>query len=79
MPKPQNTQVFTTLSDRRTGGPGSAKVEDGDAALGFVVLFLGTPSRLVDLERELQARLLPLVPAPRLLFALPDLLDDERG
>jgi hypothetical protein len=58
----------------------SAEVEDDHAALRlFILFFPGTPGGLVDLERKLQARLLPLMPAPLLLLTLPDLLDDERG
>jgi hypothetical protein len=56
-----------------------AKIEDRDTALRLVFFFRRATRWLIDLERHLEARLLPLVPAPLLLFSLPDLLDDERG
>jgi hypothetical protein len=57
----------------------SAQIQNRHAALDFFVLFLGgTPSRLVDFERQLEPRLLGIAPQALLFFPLPDLLDDER-
>ena len=57
-----------------------AQIQNRDAALDLFFFFLlwGSPRRLVDLERQLETRLLGVAPQPLLLFTLPDLLDDER-
>jgi hypothetical protein len=58
---------------------GSAEVEDCYPPVLFFgfFFFAGAPHR--HIERKLQAGLLALVAPPLLLFALPDLFDDERG
>lgn len=80
-----HTPPFATMPRFFNRFPGDsfqplAKIEDRDAALRLVFFFRRRATRwLVDFERHLEARLLPLVPAALLLFALSDLLDDERG
>jgi hypothetical protein len=63
----------------RTADAVSAQIQNRDAALDLFLFFLrGTPCRLMDLERQLETRLLGVAPQPLLVFTLPDLLDDER-
>src|SRR5215471_15158323 len=65
-PRPERTAEF------------SAQVQNRHPPLGFLVL-LGRAARgLVNLQRQLQARLFGFAPQPFLLFTLPDLLNDER-
>lgn len=61
------------------GLPTISEVDDDDAAMPFVVHTLGLAGRLVNLERELQTRLLGVCLSPLSLFAAANLLDDERG
>jgi hypothetical protein len=75
--------IFEARANRREAGlrarKESAEVEDGDPPVLFFwfFFFFWTANRHV--ERKLEARLLTLVSASLLFFALPDLFDDERG
>jgi hypothetical protein len=57
------------------------QVQDDDATVGLVVFWLRGPARRrVAVDRDFQARLVAvaLTPLALFLFALPNLLDDER-
>ncbi len=70
----------TSARPRRRASGTSTEIEDRDPTLRFLVVLHGRATRgLMNFDRKLEAWLLPLVPAPLLFFALPYLLDDERG
>jgi hypothetical protein len=57
----------------------STEVENRDPAFGVFLFFGRALGGVMNLERQLKARLLALLLAPLLLFALSYLLDDEWG
>jgi hypothetical protein len=73
------TLTSRSAPDAQAVTSGASEIDDEDPALRIFVRGIRLYGRSVNVQRELQARLLRVRLAPLGFFASANLLDDERG